>query len=162
MKTKAPAKEGQASGLSRCNGAALRKAARRVSQLYDDVLAPCGLRLSQHSALVHIERAGAPTMSELAKDMVLDRSALSHNLGPLERDGFVEVTVDETDRRSRRIVLTAAGRKKLIESKALWAQAQQRFEGAYGAGKAERLRELLADICSDELHDAFFGERAAG
>ena len=42
-----------------CHGAALRKATRRVSQLYDAVLAPCGLKVSQHSILSHIARAGA-------------------------------------------------------------------------------------------------------
>lgn len=159
MKTNALTKTGRKAAVSLCNGAALRKAARRLSQLYDDVLAPSGLRLSQHSVLVHIDRAGAPTMSELAKDMVLDRSGLSHNLRPLERDGFVELTIDATDRRSRRVVLTAAGRKKLAESKVLWMDAQRRFERAYGAQKAGRLRELLYDICSDALYDAFVGER---
>ena len=65
-----------------CHGAALRKATRRVSQLYDAVLAPCGLKVSQHSILSHIARAGAPSMTDLARLLVLDRSALAHNLKP--------------------------------------------------------------------------------
>jgi DNA-binding MarR family transcriptional regulator len=155
MKTSALLSKTPAVAASTCNGAALRKAARRLSQLYDDVLAPCGLRLSQHSVLVHIDRAGSPTMSDLAKDMVLDRSALSHNLKPLERDGFVKLMADDTDKRSRRAALTAAGIKKLSESKALWAVAQKRFERAYGADKACRLRALLAEICSDDFQEVF-------
>ena len=59
-----------------CNGAALRKATRRVSQLYDTVLAPCGLKVSQHSILVHIARAGSPSMTDLARAMVLDLSLI--------------------------------------------------------------------------------------
>ena len=59
-----------------CNGAALRKATRRVSQLYDTVLAPCGLKVSQHSILVHIARAGTPSMTDLARAMVLDLSLI--------------------------------------------------------------------------------------
>ena len=92
-----------------CHGAALRKATRRVSQLYDAVLAPCGLKVSQHSILSHIARAGAPSMTDLARLLVLDRSALAHNLKPLVRDGYVRTTRDLRDGRSRRVALTDAG-----------------------------------------------------
>jgi DNA-binding MarR family transcriptional regulator len=151
-------KQHSSAAVSLCNGAALRKATRRLSQLYDSVLAPCGLKLSQHSTLAHIDRAGAPNMSDLAKDMVLDRSALSHNLKPLERDGFIESLPDETDKRGRRVALTPAGKQKLAESKALWNEAQLRFENAYGAAKASKLRALLAEVYSDELELSFLDE----
>jgi DNA-binding MarR family transcriptional regulator len=101
---------------SSCNATALRKATRRVSQLYDTVLAPCGLRSTQRSILIHIARAGTPTMGDLATALVLDRSALAHNLKPLERDGLVKVIVDRNDKRSRLVRLTARGEDKLRES----------------------------------------------
>ncbi|KRC78567.1 MarR family transcriptional regulator [Achromobacter sp. Root83] len=138
-----------------CNGAALRKATRRVSQLYDTVLAPCGLKVSQHSILVHIARAGTPSMTDLARAMVLDRSALAHNLKPLQRDGYVRMTRDPLDGRSRRVELTETGRAKLVESRRLWKDAQSRFEAAYGAQRAADLRRSLADIFSDEFALAF-------
>ncbi|OZI21078.1 MarR family transcriptional regulator [Bordetella genomosp. 9] len=138
-----------------CNGAALRKATRRVTQLYDTVLAPCGLKVSQRSILLHVDRAGTPTMSELAHAMVLDRSALAHNLKPLERDGYLVQIRDEYDGRSRRVQLTPDGRRKLAESNRLWRQAQNRFEAAYGAERAAALRVALADIFSDEFAEAF-------
>ncbi len=96
-----------------CNGTALRKATRRVSQLYDAVLAPSGLRSTQRSILIHVARAGTPTMGELAQALVLDRSALAHNLKPLERDGLVSLLSDRDDRRSRRIGLTELGKARL-------------------------------------------------
>ena len=74
---------------NRCNNTALRKATRRVSQLYDSVLAPTGLRSTQRSILLNIARFGSPTMGELAASLVLDRSALGHNLKPLVRDGLI-------------------------------------------------------------------------
>jgi DNA-binding MarR family transcriptional regulator len=154
MNAHAPVKHPPAAP-SPCNGSALRKATRRLSQLYDSVLAPCGLKLSQYSVLVHIERAGTPNMGDLARDMVLDRSALSHNMKPLERDGFVEMLPDEHDKRGRRVALTAAGKSKLAASKALWAEAQRRFESAYGADKAAQLRTLLTDVFSDEVERLF-------
>jgi DNA-binding MarR family transcriptional regulator len=138
-----------------CNGAALRKATRRVTQLYDNVLAPSGLRASQRSILLNIDRAGTPTMTELAHSMVLDRSALAHNLKPLERDGYLIQVRDSHDGRSRRVQLTPQGRRKLAEATRLWRQAQTRFEAVYGAERAASLREALADIFSDEFADAF-------
>ena len=138
-----------------CNGAALRKATRRVSQLYDAVLAPCDLRTTQFSILAHMDRAGAPTMGELAKALVLDRSALAHNLKPLERDGLVTLVLNADDKRSRLPTLTEAGRAKLAEARVLWKQAQERFEAAFGADHAAELRATLAEITSDRFAKTF-------
>lgn len=140
---------------NRCNSTALRKATRRVSLLYDAALAPCGLRSTQRSILIHIARGGRMTASALAVSLVLDRSALGHNLKPLERDGFVSVAVDPADRRSRLISLTPKGEAKLRESMALWHAAQARFERAFGAERAAALRETLAVIASDAFEEAF-------
>lgn len=143
---------------SPCNGTALRKATRRVSQLYDAVLAPSGLRSTQRSILIHIARAGAPTMGELAAALVLDRSALAHNLKPLERDGFVGIVADPRDKRSRLVRLTTAGEAKLQETQSLWQGAQHRFETAFGPEQARALRATLAQIAAPEFAEAF--ERA--
>lgn len=57
-------------------------------------------------------------MGKLADALVMDPGALAHYLKPLERDGFVAVTVDPGDRRNRLITLTPEGRSKLAESAA--------------------------------------------
>ncbi|MEA2738283.1 MAG: hypothetical protein QOH05_1590 [Acetobacteraceae bacterium] len=138
-----------------CNGTALRKATRRVSQLYDQVLAPCGLRSTQRSILIHIARAGTPSMGDLAAALVLDRSALAHNLKPLERDGLIAVVVDPSDKRSRLVELTAPGKAKLEESYRLWHKAQHRFEAAFGSEQASALRQSLALIASPGFSKTF-------
>jgi|GEM_PF-298030 len=141
-----------------CNGNELRKASRRISQLYDGVIATSGLRSTQRSILVQLATLGAPTMGELAQALVLDRSALAHNLKPLERDGYLSIKADRADRRSRRVSLTPAGQDKLEESNALWASAQRRFESAFGTEQAQALRHTLAIISSAEFVRSF--ERA--
>jgi DNA-binding MarR family transcriptional regulator len=142
---------------TRCNCTALRKATRRVSQLYDSALEPCGLRATQRAILNHIARNGTPPIGELADALVMDRGALTHNLKPLERDGFVKISVDPDDRRNRLIALTASGRTKLAESEALWARAQQGFEAAFGAAKSSSLRKALEYLVSDQFVNAFGG-----
>jgi DNA-binding MarR family transcriptional regulator len=138
-----------------CHATSLRKATRRVSQLYDAVLAPSGLRSTQRSILTHIARAQAPTMSDLAAALVLDRSALAHNLKPLERDGLVLVKVDPSDKRSRLITLSKEGEDKLLESLALFEQAQACFETALGAEQAGELREALRLIAAMDYMQSF-------
>jgi DNA-binding MarR family transcriptional regulator len=138
-----------------CHGTALRKATRRVSQLYDAVLAPAGLRSTQRSILMQVARAGSPTMGQLAADLVLDRGALAHNLKPLERDGLLRVEADPQDKRNRLIVLTQAGKDKLDLSTALWLDAQHRFETAFGQPQAEALRVTLNLVASAEFQQAF-------
>ncbi|WP_166302926.1 MarR family winged helix-turn-helix transcriptional regulator [Bradyrhizobium sp. 2S1] len=141
---------------SRCNLTALRKATRRVSQLYDSILATSGLRGTQRAILVYVRRSGSPTMGELAAALVLDRTALNHNLKPLERDGLLTITVDKNDRRSRLVRLTKRGEARLDESQAAWREAQDRFEAAFGAKQAADLRQTLELVAALE-----FGERAA-
>ncbi len=140
---------------SRCNNTALRKATRRVSQLYDSILAPTGLRSTQRSILLNIARFGRPTMGELAASLVLDRSALGHNLRPLERDGFIVLDVDPDDKRNRLARLTEKGASKLRETAALWKVAQERFESKFGTERAMALREALAVIAAEEFDDVF-------
>ncbi|WP_341523409.1 MarR family winged helix-turn-helix transcriptional regulator [Pseudomonas sp. G.S.17] len=136
-----------------CHATSLRKATRRISQLYDAVMAPSGLRSTQRSILIQIARHQAPAMTELAAILVIDRSALAQNLKPLERDGLVSVEVDTDDRRSRRVRLTQCGVDKLLESQALWEEAQQCFETRLGKQQACELRELLGKVAALDYGD---------
>jgi DNA-binding MarR family transcriptional regulator len=140
---------------SPCNCTALRKATRRVSQLYDSALEPCGLRTTQRAILNHIARTGTPPVGELAEALVMDRGALTHNLKPLERDGLVEIRIDPDDRRNRLVALTAAGRAKLAESEPLWKRAQDGFEAAFGVAKSAALRKALEYVVSEDFVAAF-------
>ena len=141
-------KEDGPKSSSPCHCAALRKASRRVTQLYDAALAPAGLTISQLSMLAEISRP-RPTplaMGELAQAMGMDRSTLGHNLRPLERDRLVKFVADKADRRSRQLRLTAAGAKRLQEARDLWKGAQARFEAAFGAKQATELRQVLLGL----------------
>jgi DNA-binding MarR family transcriptional regulator len=142
-----------------CNNNVLRKATRHLGQLFDDVMVPSGLRAAQHGLLVHIRDmgrpTGGPTMKDLAHVLVMDLSALGHTLKPLMRDGFVELRVDDRDRRVKRVYLTALGEAKLAETSALWRKAQARLETALGSDRAQQLRDLLAIVASREFGEAF-------
>ncbi|SHN65136.1 MarR family winged helix-turn-helix transcriptional regulator [Bradyrhizobium erythrophlei] len=140
---------------SRCNCTALRKATRRVSQLYDTALAPSGLKTTQRAILAQLGRSEPATVGQLAAALVMDAGALAHTLKPLERDGLVVVAVDPDDRRNRLICLTRHGRAKLAETDALWAKAQAGFEAGFGRVKSDSLREALQFLVSNRFVSAF-------
>jgi DNA-binding MarR family transcriptional regulator len=137
--------------FTHCSAAALRMAARRVSQFYDGCLAPEGLKVSQYSVLsiAARRREKPPTVNELADELGMDRSTLGHNLRPLERDGLVTLAGDDADKRMRRVVVTELGRAKRRACRARWALAQARFEEAFGSSRAAELGLLLASIARD-------------
>jgi DNA-binding MarR family transcriptional regulator len=140
---------------SRCSCTALRKATRRISQLYDTALAPSGLKITQRAILAQIGRSEPTTVGSLAEALVMDSGALAHTLKPLERDGFVAIAVDSNDRRNRLISLTRKGQAKLVESDALWARAEKGFESIFGQAKSNELREAMKTLISDGFMAAF-------
>jgi len=126
-----------------CNCTALRQAARRVSKLYDEALAPVGLGVNQYAILARLERVGPRRIQDLAALLVMDRSTLGHLLRPLESRGLVSLQPAATDRRSRVLHLTGIGRILLEQARPRWAQAQERFETQFGARSAGNLRAEL-------------------
>jgi DNA-binding MarR family transcriptional regulator len=125
----------------------VRQAARQLTQLYDDALAGTGLRITQYSVLARLSKIEPATMQELADDLVLDRTTLSHNLKPLQREGLVSVGAAEGDQRVRHLQVTKAGKAALRSAEKAWQGAQQKFEKAFGAEPAATLRrELLRAV----------------
>jgi DNA-binding MarR family transcriptional regulator len=128
----------------------VRSAARHVTQLYDQTLAPVGLHVTQFSILAKLKRLGPLTINALAKDMVMDRTTLSRNVLPLERDGLVKIEASAADGRAKEVHLTKAGERRLQAGREAWAQAQVRFETRFGTQRAADLRAMLrAVIASD-------------
>jgi DNA-binding MarR family transcriptional regulator len=130
---------------SPCNCAVIRQAARRVTRLYDQALAPVGLRITQYPILAWLAASGPVTMSVLADRMVMDRATLGHNLRPLEAQGLVTMTAG-ADRRSRMVALTEVGRRKLREARPAWRAAQETFEAAFGPEDSAALRDTMVRL----------------
>ena len=143
--------------LSPCNATALRMASRRLTQLYDAALEPCGLRSTQLAILSELAHwpKDAPTLAELADALAIDRSSLGHNLRPLEREGFIVLREGAADRRRRHIALTSKGKTKCREGLRLWRVAQDRFEHVFGRSEAAALRATLLGIAHHERLTAF-------
>ena len=142
-----------------CACSRLRRASRAITQLYDDALASSGLRLTQFGVLRTLSRHDTMTITALAAEMLLDRTALSRNLDPLATRGLVAISPG-VDQRTRQLALTAAGRRALDEAEPCWAEAQRDVARRIGKPRLDQLYALLEDI--ERLHPTRTPTRAAG
>lgn len=111
-----------------CLALHLQRAARAVNRSYDEALRPTGLTINQFSLLVGLLRQEPPSLGQLAREMVMDRTTVTANLKPLESKGLVKSLGDPDDRRSRLLLLTESGRALLEQAEPLWRAAQKRAE----------------------------------
>jgi DNA-binding MarR family transcriptional regulator len=123
----------------------LRRTARAVTRLFDEVLQPCGLRSPQFVMLVAIRASGQPTLPALAKALGVERSTLTRNLASLQRSGLVERRSVPGSQMSS-VLLTRKGLGVLAEGVPLWQKAQSRFVGALTKRPWEEMLPLLEDI----------------
>ncbi|MDB5956914.1 MarR family winged helix-turn-helix transcriptional regulator [Ramlibacter sp.] len=129
-----------------CHCFAVRQAGRWISQLYDQHLAACGLRSTQYAILAQLDRLGSASIAQLAEAMVMDRTTITRNVTPLERDGLLEIAAAQGDRRRKEVRLSPRGSQALAAARPHWRRAQQAFERHFGADQAAALRTLLRAV----------------
>jgi DNA-binding MarR family transcriptional regulator len=122
-----------------------RVAARAVTRLYDDALRTVDLRATQLAILVATAADQVVSISSLAKFMGMDRSTLTRNLAPLERDGLLRVG-NEGWRRSRTVEITHKGHARIREALPLWENAQETLRRKLGIRKWGGIRSGLDDL----------------
>jgi DNA-binding MarR family transcriptional regulator len=106
----------------------LQRAARVVARRFDDALRPVGITQGQFSLLMSLNRPEPPGIGSVADLLAMDRTTLTANLKPLERRGLLTVSVDESDRRGRRLALTAEGRALLTAAVPIWKRTHAALE----------------------------------
>ena len=137
-----------------CNCLAIRQAARHVTQFYDQVFAPTGLRATQFAILSRLRWQGPMSINALAGLLVMDRTTLGRNILPLQRDGLIEVAPGATDRRRHELRLTNAGCGLHRAAVGHWEEAQKRFGAVFGGERAAALRGLLRDVTASDFAGA--------
>ncbi len=104
-----------------CNN--LRRATRAITNYYDSLLGPSGLRVSQVTVLAALYLTGPQTINELAEKLALDRTTLGRNLRPIEHQGLLTLAPG-SDQRTRTVTLTAQGEEILLRILPQWEQLQ--------------------------------------
>ena len=142
---------------SPCACSRLRRAARAITQLYDDALMPTGLRVTQLSLLRTLQRQGPLRIGQLATANLLDRTALSRNLDPLAARKLVAI-LRGRDARTREVTLTRQGAAALASAAPLWDSAQRDVTRRIGRERLDELYGVLREI--EALHPTTAGSVA--
>jgi DNA-binding MarR family transcriptional regulator len=125
-----------------CTASHLRRATNAVGRIHDQTLAPSGLRGTQFSVLVAVSLFGEVPLLRLAEELGLDRTTLTRNLKPLERDGLVS-SGPARDQRVRLLRLTDKGRRAVQKAYPLWEEAQRKVVATLGHRRWTDLLEGL-------------------
>lgn len=131
-----------------CTAAKVRRLARRISQIYDEALAPYGLTVGQIGVLASLRRSDGIAIGVLADRLAADASTVSRLLKPLEAAGYIAIDPDPGDRRAKCVRLTEVGHVKRHAAGAGWRAAQARVAEALGDGRLATLRFVLDDAHS--------------
>lgn len=132
-----------------CACATVRRAARLLTQLYDEDLRPY-IEVPQFALLSALERNPACTQSALARGAGFDKTTISRNLALMKRKGWIE-DVRSDDPRDRRVRIAAGGRSLLRAAKPGWNRAQKRLSSAMTPEDWEMMWHVLDRLTNAAL-----------
>jgi len=123
----------------------IRRAARAITQRYDEALRPLGLTITQFTILQALFLAGDITQGRLGEILAMDSTTLTRTLGVMERQGWM-VKVYGTDRRERRLRLTRVGKSEFNQAVPYWDKSQETLRVHLGKKRWNELTKLMNDI----------------
>jgi DNA-binding MarR family transcriptional regulator len=130
-----------------CACASLRRAARVLTQYYEEALRPLGLRSSQFTLLQALDLTGEITQGNLGRVLAVDSTTLTRTLAIMARSGWVARRRGE-DQREWRFRLTSAGQAQLKSAYPYWERAQAEMRKKLGKTRWEALQQIADEVTS--------------
>ena len=124
-----------------------RRLSRRISQMYDAILEPSGLKNTQFALLAMVSERQPISITELAHAMSIERTTLTRNLKIMVRDGLLAVSRGQ-DARSRNVSITGDGKRRVKSAYPLWEKAQGKMLSRVGKRRWTALRAELEAMCA--------------
>jgi DNA-binding MarR family transcriptional regulator len=131
-----------------CIAVRLRLLNRVITGIYDDVLRPLRLRVSQLNILLVAAKLGLARPGQVCEILHMDPSTLSRNVKPLQAHGWLEVVPGE-DARTQPFRVTPQGRRLIEKAVPAWQEAQRRAAdllGTDGIAVLDRVVEKVGGL----------------
>ena len=129
-----------------CHCTTLRYAAQTLTEIYDRVIAPSGLKVTQYILLESIlEDEAEQSLTNLAQQLGSDRSTMGRNIHLLARDGLVSLSRG-SDRREQTVHVTERGLEAVSLARPLWQKAQTAVAETLGQDQLQMLKTLLSQV----------------
>lgn len=135
-----------------CYCGTIRQAARGITVIYDEKLAPHGIKVTQFTLLIAIKRLGQPSTGDLARMLLMDSTTLSRTLATLKKSLLIDV-MSGTDLRMRLWYLTDQGRKLLRSCEKDWVKAQAKVIDIFGEELIGELDQKIFDLSAKMAAD---------
>jgi len=129
---------------SLCPAFNIRAASRIITQIFDEILKPSGLQVTPFTLLIGVHNLDSPSISNLAKGLVMDRTTITRGLKPLESDGLIKI-VSGDDKRTHFVKLTTKGKLALEKTLPYWEKARTVVSKEFGE---KHLDGLIKDLVS--------------
>ena len=124
-------------------------AAGALEAFVEAKLSDVGLSIPKLAALQRLADAGdVLPLGQLAERLACVKSNVTQLVDRLEADGLVARETDPLDKRSRRAVMTQAGRAAREEGARVQREAEQELFAPLSADDRERLGELIEKLKS--------------
>ena len=124
----------------------LRKTTRTITQFYDKMLLPTGLRSTQCLLLLDISLNENISVSSLGNILLMDQSTVTRNVELLRNSGYIDIKKEQQDSRKKCITITDKGLKTLEVAIPIFKSAQSKIEDGIGKERIEELLTTLKDI----------------
>jgi DNA-binding MarR family transcriptional regulator len=138
-------------------GYLLRQAHQAFRAAAQAELAPLGLTLPQYSVLSVADAEPGLSGAELARESMLTPQTTNEIISLLAAAGLLERRTDASDRRRRRMAVTAAGRDLLSRARPAVHAVERRMTTSLGDAGLALLRGWLTD-CARNLTSSGSGQ----
>jgi len=112
---------------------------RVLSRLFDDSLAPLGIRANQLTVLALLGAMEGLRAADVARYLEMDKSTVSRGLALLRARGWIKESAGPT-KASRRLDVTAEGRTLLHDTLPFWRSALEAARETLGEESVEALQ----------------------
>jgi DNA-binding MarR family transcriptional regulator len=129
--------------LQRSLGYHLSLAARLQERRLDERLRLAGLNRTTWCILLGVANENLTQPSDIASFVGIDRTATSRALRGMESEGFIARLSGESDKRTRRIVLTEKGRHAVVQATPYARENGQLLADLLTSDEADELQRLL-------------------
>ena len=123
----------------------MRQASRLLTSLYDEALAPFGLKASQMNVLIAVGANGAVSPQRIQKALDLEKSTLSRSAERLAAGGLL-ISQPATEGRGIVYGLTPSGRKRIESALPAWRKVQARVKRKLSAAGVDALRGMVSSL----------------
>jgi MarR family transcriptional regulator, transcriptional regulator for hemolysin len=124
-------------------GFLMHDVSRLRRNVFDEFMKPAGVTRSQWWILAHLSRHDGMIQTDLADVLDLGKAALGGLVDRLEIAGFIQRRADSSDRRVRRVHLTAKGKRMVAQMRTRSNEMSERILQGLDPAARRNLADML-------------------